>query len=269
MLMFHADLDNTLIYSYKHDIGPDTVGVERYRGRVISYMTKNAYEMLAHIRKQALFVPVTTRTVEQYERIDLGGSPRFALVCNGGILLEYGQENEKWYADSLQLIGDAEEELRLGEECLHRDCNRNFEVRNVRGLFLFTKSGCPSATVEMLRQKLDSDRVNVFQNGEKVYVVPVRMNKGEACRRFRKRFGSESVYAVAAGDSEFDIPMLETAELFMAPEKLCGLYGLKDGSIWRENDGVFSDFILSRVLQMTEGEHPRKSCQSRQELRNY
>jgi hypothetical protein len=70
MLIFHADLDNTLIYSYKHDIGSDTVGVERYQGRVISYMTGSSYEMLDQIRKRVLFVPVTTRTVEQYERIE-------------------------------------------------------------------------------------------------------------------------------------------------------------------------------------------------------
>ena len=49
MLIFHADLDNTLIYSYKHDIGSDTVGVERYQGRVISYMTGSSYEMLDQI----------------------------------------------------------------------------------------------------------------------------------------------------------------------------------------------------------------------------
>ena len=159
MLIFHADLDNTLIYSYKHDIGSDTVGVERYQGRVISYMTGSSYEMLDQIRKRVLFVPVTTRTVEQYERIDLGSSPRFALVCNGGILLEDGQEDERWYEASLELVRDAEDELQLGEECLHKDRNRNFEVRNVRGLFLFTKSGNPSATVEMLRQKLDRKSV--------------------------------------------------------------------------------------------------------------
>ncbi|MCI8947624.1 MAG: HAD hydrolase family protein [Lachnospiraceae bacterium] len=252
MLIFHADLDNTLIYSYKHDIGSDTVGVERYQGRVISYMTGSSYEMLDQIRKRVLFVPVTTRTVEQYERIDLGSSPRFALVCNGGILLEDGQEDERWYEASLELVRDAEDELQLGEECLHKDRNRNFEVRNVRGLFLFTKSSNPSATVEMLRQKLDKSRVDVFQNGEKVYVVPRRMNKGEACRRFRKRVQSESVYTVAAGDSEFDIPMLETAELYMAPATLCDLYGLKDGGRWSEKDGIFSDFILSRILRMTE-----------------
>ena len=36
---FFTDLDNTLIYSYKHEIGEQKKSVELYQGRWISYMT--------------------------------------------------------------------------------------------------------------------------------------------------------------------------------------------------------------------------------------
>ena len=46
MIAFHTDLDNTLIYSYKHDIGPQKRNVELYQGREISYITEETYHLL-------------------------------------------------------------------------------------------------------------------------------------------------------------------------------------------------------------------------------
>ena len=39
MAIFFTDLDNTLIYSYRRDIGRDKVCVELYQGREISFVT--------------------------------------------------------------------------------------------------------------------------------------------------------------------------------------------------------------------------------------
>lgn len=33
MIVFHTDLDNTLIYSYRHDIGQDRICAEVYQGK--------------------------------------------------------------------------------------------------------------------------------------------------------------------------------------------------------------------------------------------
>lgn len=40
MNIFCTDLDNTIIYSYKHNIGNDKINVEIYEDREISYITK-------------------------------------------------------------------------------------------------------------------------------------------------------------------------------------------------------------------------------------
>ena len=91
MIVFYSDLDNTLIYSYRREIGGKKRCVEVYQGREISFMSEYSYHLLQEISKKALFIPVTTRTMEQYQRIDLGiGIPEYALVCNGGILLVRG-----------------------------------------------------------------------------------------------------------------------------------------------------------------------------------
>ena len=46
MIALFADLDNTLIFSYKREIGPDKVCVEVYEGREISFMTRHSLENL-------------------------------------------------------------------------------------------------------------------------------------------------------------------------------------------------------------------------------
>ena len=47
MILFYSDLDNTLIYSYKHDIGPNKKCVEIYQD--------------IRIQSKILFIPTTTR----------------------------------------------------------------------------------------------------------------------------------------------------------------------------------------------------------------
>ena len=43
MIAFFSDLDNTLIFSYKHDIGKEKRCVEIYQGREVSYITERTY----------------------------------------------------------------------------------------------------------------------------------------------------------------------------------------------------------------------------------
>ena len=78
-MVFHSDLDNTLIYSYKHEIGTGKKCVEIYQGREISFMTAHSAELLRRVRAQAVFVP-TTRTLTVPENPAGGGA---AGVCAG------------------------------------------------------------------------------------------------------------------------------------------------------------------------------------------
>ena len=255
-VVFHSDIDNTLIYSYKHDIGRTKVGVEIYQGRTISYMTLESYERLKKISQNVLFIPTTTRTAEQYRRIDFGiETPLYALVCNGGVLLKNGREDAEWYEESLRLTEKCRSELFRAQKYLQRDGNRSFEVRNIRELFVFTKSDRPTWTADFLKSRLDLSLVDVFQNGVKVYVLPKSLHKGRAIKRMKERLTAErealdgmaeknarrnilinkstfdkengngeipkwKPFVIAAGDSAFDVPMAGEADLFIAPHAL-------------------------------------------------
>ncbi len=248
-LVFHADLDNTLIYSCRHEIGQDKVCVELYQGREVSFMTSRSMRLLRQVKEKTVFVPTTTRTKEQYDRICMGaGVLDYALVCNGGVLLVGGKVDEDWYQASLRLVSKCREELKTAARLLERDENRTLDVRNIRDLFLFTKSADPIASAAKLRAILDPGLIDIFLNGVKVYVLPKHLDKGTAVRRFADRVQAGKI--IAAGDSTFDLPMLEAAETALAPETLAKMCRPGGHVIGVGKDQVFSDAVLEYVLSV-------------------
>ena len=247
--MFISDLDNTLIYSYKHNIGNDRVNVEVYQGREISFITARTYELLKYLSENMMFIPNTTRTAEQYQRINLGiGIPHFALVCNGGVLLVVGVEDRSWYRQSLELISDAESEMKKAFKLFESDRRRIFELRYIRQLFLFTKCNNPGDVVSELRNELDMSQVDVFNNGIKVYVLPKSLNKGNAVLRLKDMTGLNDQKIYAAGDSEFDIPMLKAADIAIAPYKPLKAFTSVDNLNVMKGEKVYSEEILEFIL---------------------
>lgn len=222
MICFCTDLDNTLIYSYKYEMGPDKVLVEKKEGKELSFMSRQAYGLLQQISKVHMVVPITTRSLEQYLRIQFGTSIpiRYALVANGGILLKDGKIEKQWLRKTKRLIKSAEEELRYAMELLRKETEGFFDPRLVDGLFVFGKSEDSQQTVDMLRMKLDLAQVTIASNRSKVYVLPKCLDKGTSLRRFRTYQAGRYEQYVAAGDSEFDVPMLEQADLAYSPQEL-------------------------------------------------
>ena len=248
MIVFHTDLDSTMIFSYKHDIGPDKRNVEIYYDREISFITEKTYELMKKVKERVLFVPTTTRSVEQYNRIDLGIGPvKYALTCNGGILLVNGIEDENWYQESKELIEPSVEEMHKAMDWLAQDARTTFEVRFIRDLFVFTKCDHPEEVVAQLRKMLNTELVDAFHTGIKVFVVPKELNKGKAIARFRNRVASE--YIIAAGDTEFDISMFEEAEIAIAPKRLADAHALPEKTKVMPEKKIYSEEVLEYVLE--------------------
>lgn len=250
MIIFNTDLDNTIIYSYKHNIGDYKKNVEKYNGRDISFITNKTYNLLLELCNKIMIVPTTTRTIEQYNRIDLGIGPfKYALVCNGGVLLEDGIINKKWYDETKALIAGSQVEMDIGKKLLENEQNRYFEVRYIEDMFLFTKCKNPLETVEGLKQKLNLSKVKIYNNGDKVYILPVGLSKGDALRRFRAYVNPTQI--IAAGDSEFDISMLEEADYGIAPFGFCKAYSVYKEKVHEMAEyGIFSDILLSKCLKI-------------------
>ncbi|MCI8665084.1 MAG: HAD hydrolase family protein [Dorea sp.] len=251
MRVVHLDLDNTLIYSYKHIFGaekPDGMwmNVETYQGRKISYVTKKTQELLRYLNKKCLLVPTTTRTIQQYNRIALDAGPfDYALVCNGGILLINGESDPSWYERSRELIADCTKELRHALNLLEKEPLRKFELRFIEKLFVFTKCNDPDTVISRLKMELDTEKIDVLANGEKVYAVPKKLDKGMAVQRFGEYIGADEV--VAAGDSEFDVSMVEAADIGIVPPGFCRKYQAEGNIKEMKGDSFFSDEMLSWI----------------------
>ena len=233
-----------MIYSYKHDIGINKISVELYQDREISYITEKTYALLKELKKDMMIVPTSTRTIEQYQRINLKvGEFPYALVCNGGILLTDGKMDEEWYGESLEMISESVPVLQKARELLEANPRRTFELRFIENLFLFTKCNEPEMVVKELKEQLPGSLVDIFHNEAKVYVVPMNLSKGIAVERFRKYINADMV--IAAGDSEFDISMLEAADIGIAPFGFKQKYGIGFEVKEAGNEDLFSEYVLS------------------------
>lgn len=248
MKILCTDLDNTIIYSYKHDIGNEKMNVELYKEREISFITKQTFELLKKVKEEFLVIPTSTRTIEQYERINLKiGTFKYALVCNGSVLLVDGKKDKDWYEESLRLAKPSNLEVKKALEYLENDKRRTFELRYIEDLFVFTKCYKSETVVNELRKHFDKNLVNVFNNKEKVYVLPTLLSKGKAIERLKKYLKVE--FIIAAGDSEFDISMVEAADVGLVPYGFKSEFNIKSDICEMGKEGLFSEQLLSKCLQ--------------------
>lgn len=255
-LIFCTDLDNTLIYSYRHDIGREKILVERMEGKELSYMTQKSLELLQKISAECMVIPVTTRSLAQYSRVLLGNSVpiTYALAANGGILLENGEPVKEWFEETLKIVEEADEELEKAIFFLNQDPDVCMEVRKVDGLFVYTKSTDSQASIDRLREKLDEEKVYLDTNRAKLYVFPKKLDKGSSILRLREWLfkKGEKRQILAAGDSKFDRPMLLAADRGFCPDTLV-----------IENRGHITEFPKSEFTQKTLEEVWRLVCKEK------
>ena len=79
-------------------------------------------------------------------------------------------------------------------------------MRYIEELFVFTKCKEVEKVIQDLKKLLKEEPVEVFSNGEKLYVLPVTLSKGNAVKRLKAYLEPDCV--IAAGDSEFDKSMV-------------------------------------------------------------
>lgn len=223
-MLFLSDLDRTLIFSYKR-LTEDNVCVEEKEGKKLSFMTPVSAKLLCEISEKVKFIPVTTRSLEQFERIKFpSGIPRLAVCDNGGNLLINGVPDPVWRKRAEEHILPAMAEMERIKSYWDSLEDVYFEVRLVDGTFIFTKSHTPLETLRLTAEKLCPEETDLFDNGDKIYAVPKGINKGAALQWLRERFGEE---IIAAGDSLFDREMLQKSDIAiikqgeLTGEKLC------------------------------------------------
>ena len=243
MQTLFLDIDNTLIYSHRRAMTVPKRAVELLNGREQSFISQQTYSFLTG--KHGLqIVPVTTRTLIQFQRLenlmrDLGCE--YSLICNGAVLLHNMEIDQSWYEETLALAGSELSEIDRAKKWLIDNCGEA-STYSAFDVLVYAKSCDPEGLASELRQYIDTSRSDVLFDRSKVYCIPKSLNKGTAVRRFSQRFNV--TVSIAAGDSDFDIPMLNQADVAIAPEALFDKLINKNTIAVKEKE-CFSDEICS------------------------
>lgn len=220
--MVVCDLDRTLIYSAAATGAdpPPVRCVERFRGADASFMTVAAVDLLRRLRRRCEFVPTTTRTREQYARITLAGPPpRYAIVANGGHVLDHGVADLAWQRDvrarlaECVPLAEARERLRA-----HAHDPWLCRERVAEDLFCYAivdRDVLPPQLLAELREWYAERGWVLSLQGRKMYCVPRPLTKSAAAAEVARRTGADVV--LAAGDSLLDTDLLEYADVAVRP----------------------------------------------------
>ncbi|MGW7438358.1 HAD family hydrolase [Streptomyces sp. NPDC054849] len=225
-----SDLDRTLIYStaalgltMPDPEAPRLLCVEVHESKPLSYMTETAAGLLAELTADpsVVFVPTTTRTRKQYQRIRFPGRPaRYAICANGGQLLVDGVPDRDWRRQVA---------ARLAQECapleeIHQhllsaaDPEWLRKARVAEDLFAYLvveRALVPDEWLKALAEWSEIRGWTVSLQGRKIYAVPRPLTKSAAMYEVARRTGASTT--LAAGDSLLDADLLLAADAAWRP----------------------------------------------------
>ncbi|MFJ8779311.1 HAD family hydrolase [Streptomyces sp. NPDC102476] len=218
-----SDLDRTLIYSaaalaltMPDARAPRLLCVEVHESRPLSYMTETAAGLLSELGDAAVFVPTTTRTRKQYQRINLPGpAPTYAICANGGHLLVDGVTDVDWHARVTARLADECAPLEEIRAHLQETADPLWvrKHRIAEDLFVYLvveRELLPEDWVKELAVWAENRGWTVSLQGRKIYAVPKPLTKSAAMREVARRTGA--ALTLAAGDSLLDADLLLAAD---------------------------------------------------------
>ncbi|MBY3623226.1 hydrolase [Acinetobacter sp. CUI P1] len=262
-MIYASDLDRTLIYSLGA-IGvpentPGLIPAEIIEGKTRSYISQQALNQLVDLNTRVIFIPVTTRTIQQYKRINLFQEtviPDYAVTSNGGNILIGGVVDKEWRESIGRLVARhsaGAEEVRSYIKAVVREdwiISENY-CDDLFYSFMVYRDQLPLDEITNLSDRLYNLGWRVSLQGRKLYAVPAAVNKSDAILHLRRTVRSEPM--VASGDSLLDKSLLESADYAIAPchgeifaEQQSGL--VKSRYPFTKESGVFAgDEILQYV----------------------
>jgi len=265
-ILFASDLDQTLIYSYRmitNEIEKQLLAVEWLNDRYISYMTQNAFRKLKEISQKILFVPVTTRTKLQYQRINFLGSKdliQYAVTSNGGTIFCRGIEDEEWTNHVLKGIADcadSQDVINKFNELSDPSWVIEDSGKLADNLFyycLIERGKIPLAEIADFKTWVKENNWELSVQGRKLYLVPRNVNKRSAILYIKQKEGMSRL--LAAGDSILDFDLLHSADLGIAPahgelyaQYLQGISGLEKIRFTQMSGIAAAEEILNIVME--------------------
>lgn len=260
-MIFASDLDQTLIYS-EASMGlltplEQTVPIELYENRHISFMTQHAINLLSEVAKKMSFIPITTRTVVQYQRIFVFRDtviPKYAITSNGGTILVDGQADGHWKRTVTDAVSGTSAPAADIKSYFDEIASEEWVLTEKYADELFyslvvVRDKIPQPELEDFRVKIAALGWNLSIQGRKIYLVPAALSKGAAMLHLRERL--DASFVVAAGDSLLDESLLLAADEALAPRhgELFKHYPVHPHISYTQLPGIYASVeILEKVL---------------------
>ena len=258
MRVLTTDLDRTFIFS-KQTVScseHELVCIEKLEGQDLSYISKNVQMLMNRLDDTQLIIPVTTRSLTQYERIEVFQSaynPKFAIAANGGIVLKNGKRDTQWdeiVTSNLQESMSFEQMSKhFAQDWQHPMFRSIASADQLFYVLMLIEEKIDKLWLEALSHRMQKVGWKSYINGRKFYVLPKKLTKQSAVQYVLQQL--EYSVHFAAGDSIMDLGMLQLAEKAFTPKhgELYKNYTLDEHIYTPTEIGVsFTENMLQKFL---------------------
>jgi hypothetical protein len=227
------DIDQTLMFSSTAvtRLGIDDgelLTVETIKDAPSGFVHRDLPGTLATLTECALVVPSTTRSLVQYERVELFAhlDVTTAIVANGALILIDGRVDNDWsriVADRMQSGGAPVGQIAdiVSRSDRGKVPGRVYIVESRFICVVMANGDDAQSLLASLTEAVAETGWSASHQGKKIYLMPDAVSKGAAADEVARRYGIRAV--TAAGDSVLDIDMLQRADLAIVPRHAASL----------------------------------------------
>ncbi|UPA31165.1 hypothetical protein L0P85_03230 [Terrisporobacter glycolicus] len=242
-MVIFSDLDRSIIYSSKFlkDLNENYYEcIEEKDNKEISYVSLKTMEILKKINDNTLFIPTTTRTREQFERINFNKYNikfDYAITSNGGCILKNNKPLLGWQ-EEVEKIKKSSESIDVMLDLFdpYTKINGITNFRVAEKLFFYIVVDFEKFDIMSLYNYigiLNNKNWIHYISGRKIYFLPKRITK-EGAIEYICKIENIKNFAVI-GDSNMDMGMLDITD---------NAYVLKHGDI--NHDHIKGQFVRSK-----------------------
>lgn len=244
-ILVACDLDNTLIHSYRNVNFDKDNDICVYKsistGKDTSFISKWNLSKFKLLKENVKFLPVTSRSIEQFEAITLFDRSDDAITTGGVYIRESGNYLIKNFYDYSyeELCRFRHLANQLGDKCKLYD---NFCIVTDPNI-------CEdSSVIDFDSSIIDPDRFNIIRDLKKLYILPKGVSKGTALEsylKYKKLNGEVFDMVIACGDSSPDFSMLDIADYAITTD-----VSQYRGNVIEFPYEGFTDYLLNHLLKM-------------------
>ena len=228
-MIYFSDLDRTIICSNKLlKENEEAICIEYVDNKETSYISNEIIENVKLLNSTKLFIPATTRSLEQFKRIQFnkfGINFKYSITSNGAHILKDGEILDSW-KEEVKLLKSMATEMDI----LVDEYNNKFsELINPRiqkfkvvedNFFYLVLNKDNKSDITFLNdfiKYIESNGWQYYKNCSKVYFLPKGITKENAIEfLIRTEFNNEKFNAL--GDSCMDAGMLSIANKAYIPK---------------------------------------------------